>query len=456
MRTPLLAFYGDDFTGSTDAMEVLANNGLDTLLFLNRPDEAGIRAAGRRHDAIGFAGISRAKGVDWMDRELPAVYGALEATGAAICHYKVCSTFDSSPEIGNIGRAIEIGRRVLGAATPVPLVVGAPAMRRYTAFGHLFAGAGAAVYRIDRHPTMSAHPVTPMGEADLRAHLARQAPLRIGLLDVAALSRPDVAQRLQTEMQDSDVVLFDVLDDASQVRTGELIWSLAGREQAPLFCVGSSGLEYALAAHWRSLWPERVRHEERGAQAVDRIAVVSGSCSPVTAGQIRHALRHGFADLRADPVALASDDRHEAESARLLAAAHAALAGGLSPLIYTAAGPDDPEVARFNAVLREQGRDRREALALMGRRKGLLLQRLLRESGLARVVTSGGDTSGEVVQALGLNALRMKARLAPGAPLCDAYTDTGSAPVIEIALKGGQIGSEDYFSAVRAGHGGAG
>ena len=452
MPTPLLAFYGDDFTGSTDAMEVLANNGLDTLLFLRLPQAEEIEAARKRHDAIGIAGISRAKSVAWMDRELPAYYAALAATRAAVCHYKVCSTFDSSPTVGNIGRAIEIGRRSLGAATPVPLVVGAPAMRRYTAFGQLFAGVGGVTYRIDRHPTMSVHPVTPMDEADLRVHLGRQAPLRIGLVDVVALAQPDAARRMAAALSGNDVVMFDVMDDASQARTGELVWSLAQQGGEPLFCVGSSGVEYALAAHWRKLWPERVHSVDRSADAVDRIAVVSGSCSPVTAGQIRHALKNGFADLRADPVALISDDRHEAEAARLLAGAHAALAQGLSPLIYTAAGPDDPEVERLNAAIREQGRDPRETLALMGRRKGLLLQRLLQESSIQRAVVSGGDTSGEVVQVLGLTALRMKARLAPGAPLCDAYTDTRAAPALEIALKGGQIGEADYFSVARAGH----
>ena len=453
MPTPLLAFYGDDFTGSTDAMEVLANNGLDTLLFLRLPAADEIEAARERHDAIGIAGTSRARSVAWMDRELPACFAALKATGAALCHYKVCSTFDSSPTVGNIGRAIEIGRRSLGSSTPVPLVVGAPAMRRYTVFGQLFAGVGGVTYRIDRHPTMSVHPVTPMDEADLRVHLGRQAPLRVGLLDAVALAQPDAAQRLDAAMAGNDVILFDVLDDATQARTGELVWSMAKAGGEPLFCVGSSGVEYALAAHWRKLWPERVRPVDRDADAVDRIVVVSGSCSPVTAAQIRHALRNGFADLRADPVALISEDRHEAESARLLAGAHAALAQGLSPLIYTAAGPGDPEVARLNAALRSQGRDPREALALMGRRQGTLLRRLLHDTGLGRAVVCGGDTSGEVVQVLGLTALRMKARLAPGAPLCEAYTDTQAAPMLEIALKGGQIGGEDYFCAARDGRG---
>ncbi|MEI2416886.1 four-carbon acid sugar kinase family protein [Orrella sp. JC864] len=446
----LLAFYGDDFTGSTDAMEVLAGNGLDTLLFLDLPDAGRLRAACRRHHAIGIAGTSRAKDVAWMDRELPAVYERLGQAGAAICHYKVCSTFDSSPAVGNIGRAIEIGRRCLGAQLPVPMVVGAPAMRRYTVFGQLYAGVGEAIYRIDRHPTMSVHPVTPMHEADLRLHLASQAPLSIGLMDVLALGSPDAQARMQTQLRDKDVLMLDVLDDATQARAGELVWSLAAQAR-PLFCVGSSGLQYALVRHWSRLWPETVKPTPHRADAVDRIVVVSGSCSPVTGGQIRHALAHGFADLRADAVALASDTGHQQEADRLLALATRALADGLSPLIYTATGPDDPAVARLNAHIRQHGWDERAALARMAARKGALLARLLRQAPVARVVVCGGDTSGEVVQALGLSALRMKARLAPGAPLCEAYTDTEAPPALQIALKGGQIGDEDYLSVARAG-----
>jgi hypothetical protein len=33
----LLAYYGDDFTGSTDTMEVMTFNGLPTVLFVEPP-----------------------------------------------------------------------------------------------------------------------------------------------------------------------------------------------------------------------------------------------------------------------------------------------------------------------------------------------------------------------------------------------------------------------------------
>ena len=130
---------------------------------------------------MGIAGTSRSQTPEWMDEHLPRHFSWLKQLGARFCHYKVCSTFDSAPHVGNIGRAIEIGRRVFGQSI-TPLVVGAPQLKRYTAFGHLFAGYQGETYRIDRHPVMSRHPVTPMDEADLRRHLARQTELPVDLV----------------------------------------------------------------------------------------------------------------------------------------------------------------------------------------------------------------------------------------------------------------------------------
>ena len=450
---PLLAFYGDDFTGSTDAMEVLAANGLETLLFLRLPEPHELWAARERCAAIGIAGTSRAKDPAWMDRELPAVFDRLKETGARICHYKVCSTFDSSPTVGNIGRAIQIGRSRFGATMATPLVVGATALRRYTAFGHLFAAAGTDVWRIDRHPTMSQHPVTPMHEADLRMHLQRQAPLSVGLMDLVSLQRPDASARLDALLPQHDVVLFDVIDSASQAQVGRLIDAMAERDAAPLFCVGSSGIEYALVGHWAAQRPEQVHAAALNADPVDAIIVLSGSCSPTTARQIRHACDHGFADLRIDLTALLQDDRRDGELAHIEAAACAALHQKRSAVLYMACGPDDPAIAQLNDRIRSQGLPPRETLARLSQLLGTLLKHVIDRSGVTRVVIAGGDTSGEVVHALGLTALRMKARIAPGGPLCDAFNDLQAAPLLEIALKGGQIGGDDYFEQARAGRG---
>ena len=148
--TPLYAFYGDDFTGSTDVLEQCAEGGVPAVLFLREPD-AALRARFPDARAIGLAGDSRSRSPDWMDDHLPRAFASL--ADAAIIHYKTCSTFDSSPHTGSIGRALDLGVAAFGG--PAAIVVGAPHLRRYVAFGNLFAAAGAEVFRIDRHPTMS-------------------------------------------------------------------------------------------------------------------------------------------------------------------------------------------------------------------------------------------------------------------------------------------------------------
>jgi uncharacterized protein YgbK (DUF1537 family) len=428
----LLAFYGDDFTGSTDTMEVLAMAGLAPVLFLDRPDaEALARFPEAR--AIGIAGISRSQPPEWMDAELPALFAALRDTGAPIVHYKLCSTFDSAPAIGSIGRAAEIGRLIFGDR-PIPLLVGAPALRRYVAFGTLFAGSGSEIFRIDRHPVMRRHPVTPMDEADLRLHLARQTNLSIGSLDL-----PHLATAKTVEIE-NDILLFDTVDESSLRQAGALLWGLRGT--APIFALGSSGLEYALVAAWRAagLLPERP--SPAGPAPVDRLLAISGSCSPVTERQIHHALAHGFADLRLDPRRLVEDG---AAVETAVQSTLAALAEGRDALLYTAAGPNDP------AQITLAGAEGRAFNDRLGAALGRILRETLARSGLRRSVVAGGDTSSHAMRQLGLQALTFAAPLVPGCPLCLAHTPDPDLAGLEIALKGGQMGGDDFFTVLKAG-----
>jgi len=109
MNRLLLAYYGDDFTGSTDVLEALSLSGVRTVLFLRAPDPEDLkRFPGCR--AAGLAGVSRSQSPAWMRVHLPGIFSRLAQLGAPLLQYKVCSTFDSSPEVGNIGCAIEIGQ----------------------------------------------------------------------------------------------------------------------------------------------------------------------------------------------------------------------------------------------------------------------------------------------------------------------------------------------------------
>ena len=187
-----------------------------------------------------------------MEAHLPPVFETLAALNAPIAHYKVCSTFDSAPQVGSIGRAIDLAAPVLGGAWH-PLVVADPAIGRYQVFGNLFAVAGGVGYRLDRHPTMSCHPVTPMDEADVRRHLAKQTEKDIGLVDYLALKRGEADARLKEELaQGAEIVAIDVARrrDACRgrstglgkprgaslrrwfARSGDMLWLLIGGPQA--------------------------------------------------------------------------------------------------------------------------------------------------------------------------------------------------------------------------------
>ncbi len=422
-----LTFCGDDFTGSTDVMEALATAGLRTVLFLEPPDRADLR----RFDGVRAAGVastSRAMTPAEMDASLGPVFESLRALGAPLCHYKVCSTFDSSPSLGSIGRAIDIGARVFGSRV-VPLVVGAPVLRRYCAFGNLFATLDGATYRIDRHPVMSRHPVTPMDEGDVRVHLSKQTSRSIALMDLLRLSGTpeEIDDRYRVLLASNPgIVLFDVLDEERLAEAGRLLWS-----SGEPFAVGSSGIEYALTAAWRRSGFLDSKASLRTPGPAERLLVVSGSCSTVTQGQIEWAERNGFEGIRVTA---------DADEGDLVRRSCAALDRGLNPLLYTARGPGDSAI-----------QDARSRGAKVGERLGRLARRILEETRLTRLLVAGGDTSGYVARQLGLYALEMAVPIAPGSPLCRSRARNDAFDGLEIALKGGQVGKPDYFASVLRG-----
>ena len=461
----LLAYYGDDFTGSTDVMEALSRAGLRTVLFLQPPTPTQLAEfPGLR--AFGLAGGSRMLSPEEMERELPLPFEALKASGAPIIHYKMCSTFDSSPRIGSIGRAIEIGRRVFGER-PTSLMVGAPVLGRYVVFGNLFARSGLDTdpFRLDRHPTMSAHPVTPMSEADLRLILAEQTHLPVELVDVLKLDDP-CGRKSEAQGVSAPIVLFDTLRDAHLPVIGREIARLA--EQGPLFVVGSSGIEYALVAHWREVSSPEMGKAQRDvthppsvssqasrsnetrpspAKPVDRIISISGSCSPVTDRQIARAAAHGFREIPVPAKQLIQDGSADAVRAALLLEVERALPGSNGVILHTSRGPEDSRIMRDKKTLAAVS-------ARLGPAMAAVLEDILGAMHACRAVVCGGDTSMQVARALGIVALEYLCPIAPGCPLCRVHAPGRVAHGREIAFKGGQVGRDSFFlDALNAGLG---
>jgi len=446
----LLSYYGDDFTGSTDVMESLTRSGLRTVMFIDPPTAERLRKyEGLR--AVGLAGGSRTMSPQQMDVQLTEAFGKLAALGAPIVHYKMCSTFDSSPRVGSIGRAIDIGMKVFGSKVTA-LLVGAPILGRYCAFGNLFARSGldSEPCRLDRHPTMRHHPTTPMDEADLRIHLGKQTARKIGLFDVLALAlSPESAEAKFQSLLDAgnEIVLLDVLYDEHLPVIGRLMWNqmTPGRT---LFLVGSSGVEYALTAHMKNqgMLPTP---RSLGAEAIERLVVVSGSCSPVTDRQLAWLLERGAREISLKTDRLVDPQYREAEIESSVQEALRLLGDGQSVVLPTCRGPQDPRLAATVARLEALGQDAKlRSAEILGRALGDILMRILDRSNLRRAAVTGGDTSTFVARQMGIEALEMLAPLAPGAPLCTAHAPGTSMHGLEIVFKGGQNGKTDFFGAV--------
>uniref|UniRef100_UPI00258E0F00 nucleotide-binding domain containing protein n=1 Tax=uncultured Methylobacterium sp. TaxID=157278 RepID=UPI00258E0F00 len=178
---------------------------------------------------------------------------------------------------------------------------------------------------------------------------------------------------------------------------------------------------------------------------------VSGSVSPATAGQIAHALDRGFAGIRLDAARIVDEEAWTREIGRAVAAARAALGDGRDPRVYSAAGPDDPAVAAQREAVRTAGLDPVAASARLGAGLGRVLRGIVDGTGLTRAAIAGGDTSGHAALQLGIDALTALCPLDPGSPLCRAHGADTPLDGFELALKGGQVGRPDFFTAVRRG-----
>lgn len=452
----LIAFYGDDFTGSTDALEFLSRAGIKTVLFIEAPSaEQLMHYPGLQ--AIGVAGKSRTLSPVEMETTLRPAFNALQQLNPRHVHYKVCSTFDSSPTIGSIGKAIDIGASVFKTAT-VPLLAAAPHLGRYGLFGNLFArmgiGSEGEIYRLDRHPSMRNHPTTPADESDIRLHLGKQTDKGIGLFDILELNKYE-AQAFKPDFSVHEIVLFDALTAQQLKSIGQLIDAQAG-EGHTVFSAGSSAVEMALGNYWQEAGIVQEQQDWKPVKADGAVLVASGSCSSVTAGQIRYALGHGFTELAIDTVKLAEqlpEDQIAIDAAFIKTAAEKyaqeainLIQAGKHPLVHTSLGNDDPRVAATDKIFKEKGFGKTATAQLYGQLLGEIARLTAEKTQLKRIIIAGGDTSSYAARAMGIAAVEMIAPLSPGAPLCCAYAPGSALHHLQVVFKGGQVGKEDFFN----------
>ena len=431
-----LGIVADDFTGATDIASMLVRGGLRTVQLIGVPQGA-VPAELAQADAVVVALKSRTTPAAQAVADSLAALRWLQAAGARQFIFKVCSTFDSTPA-GNIGPVAEA---LLAALTDSPPgLPGAAPIRAQALICPAFPENGRTVFRghlfvgdqLLSDSGMRSHPLTPMTDANLVRVMQAQSQGRVGLLrhDTVAQGAAAISDRLAALHADGvSLVVADAVDNADLLRLAE------GAAALPLWVAGSGlalGLPALLAARGGV-----TLHAQ--AALLDRLdgpaAVLAGSCSLATQGQVAHWTAAGRPALRIDPAALA---RHEPVVDQALAWAatlDATLSG--TPLFY--ATTDAATLARNQAELgvAEAGALVEQALAAIA--QGLVAR------GTQRLVVAGGETAGAVVQALGVHTLRIGAAICPGVPWTQALRAPGQAP-LQLALKSGNFGGAGFFA----------
>jgi uncharacterized protein YgbK (DUF1537 family) len=411
----LLGCVADDFTGATDLANTLVKAGMRTVQLLGVPRpglqtpqaEAVIVALKSRSNPAAEAVESSLAALEW-----------LRANGARQFYFKYCSTFDST-ERGNIGPVSDALLDALGADFTV-FNPAFPTNKRTVYKGYLFVGDELLSESGMRH-----HPLTPMTDPSLVRVLQRQTRHKVGLVQYATLVKGAAAVREAFAELRRRGVRHAILDSI----TDEHLHTL-GEACADLKLVtGGSGMAMGLPANFVRAGLMQAGQHAALPKVTGPTAVLAGSCSVATQGQVAN-MKQDHEAFELDPIAIAGG-KDVAEQA--LAWASTRL-GEKPILLYSTAPPE--QVA---AVQNKLGRE--EAGSMIERTLGRIAQGLVQQ-GVRRLVVAGGETSGAVVSALGVEGLAIGPEIDPGVP----WTFSIGQPVLALALKSGNFGAPDFFT----------
>lgn len=419
MKQVLLGCIADDFTGATDLANNLVRAGMRVLQTIGIPTGP----VQSEVDAVVVSLKSRTIAPDAAVAQSLAACAWLRAQGAQQIYFKYCSTFDSTAQ-GNIGPVIDALMQALQTdftiATPAFPDVGRTVFK-----GHLFVGDV-----LLNESGMQNHPLTPMKDPNLSRVLAPQTQHRVGLIDYAVVAQGTQAIRARiTELRRQGIGIA-IVDAVSNEDLYRLAPALA---EWPLVTAGS-GVAIGLPSNFS------IKPNTQAAQlppGVGARAILSGSCSVATNEQVADFIEKGGEYFALDPLSLIQGDAAlESRVQAVLAWAQPRL--GVQPLlIYSTAEPVALKRIQNQLGVEHAGALVESALAKIA--QGLVL------AGVGQLIVAGGETSGAVVQALGMTQLQIGEQIDPGVPWCAAQS-TQTGQWMHIALKSGNFGGRDFFT----------
>lgn len=412
----LLGGIGDDFTGAAELAGMMVREGVAASLVTGPAAVAD--APGR---AVVVAQKSRVAPAGQAVGATIAAAQALRARGAAQLFFKYCATFDSTPA-GNIGPCADALLDLTGVSQ-TGYCPAFPEVARTVYQGHLFFGD-----RLISESPKRFDPLTPMTDPDLQRVLQAQTPHRVGLLARPVIVQGDAAMIAHlARLAEAGIrhVITDATDEADLMALARVTvdW--------PLMTGGSS-----VAVHYPALWRARGWLDGEAAPGClpavqGHGLVLAGSCAERTLAQLDEFAAHGPVlrlNLRTPP---------EQSVAEAIAWAADRLVQG-PVAIATSEGTE--EVAKLQGELGVAGAAARAERLLS------TLARALVECGVRRLMIAGGETSGAVVEALGLTTFQVGAYAVPG--ISRLVADDPQGRRLALCLKSGKLGPLDMFATV--------
>jgi uncharacterized protein YgbK (DUF1537 family) len=412
----LLGVIADDMTGATDVALMLNRAGMRTVQVIGAPSPG---ASLPDADAVVVALKSRTNPVAQAVADSLAACEALLGAGAKQILFKYCSTFDSTAA-GNIGPVADALMQRLGAELAL-ICPAFPANGRSIYQGYLFVGS------VPLHESsMKDHPLTPMRDSNLMRLMGAQTKATVGLVDYATVLAGADAVKARFAKLSGEGTRYAVTD----ALTNDDLMVLGAAVDGHVLLTGGSGIAMGL----RQNFVKAGLLEKRAASASlsapkGRAGIISGSCSTATRGQIKAATAAGYPALKVDPMALVSG----AQTAAALAQWALAQPQDKPFLLYSS---DDP--AEVSAIQDRLGRDKAGEIVEHAFAEAA---RLLAKGGVSKLLVAGGETSGAVVQGLGIKTLEIGPEIDPGVP----WTRVVDGPDLVIALKSGNFGTPDFF-----------
>ena len=365
---------------------------------------------------------SRTTPADEAIAESLAALHWLQKAGCRQFYFKYCSTFDSTAK-GNIGPVGEALMQALGSKFTIACPA-FPVNGRTIYKGHLFVG---DILLSDSG--MRNHPLTPMTDASLVRHLQSQVKGKVGLTEYSTVLKGEAAIRARFAALQAEGCNFTVVDALSN---DDLMSIGLACADMPLLTAGS-GIALGLPQNFRraGLLAEDLVADTLPATGGLR-AVISGSCSIATQGQVA-AMREKHPAFNIDPFELARGT--DVVGAALDWAASRLKDGPL--LIYATAAPEAVKAVQAQLGVEKAGSLVEEALAAIT--KGLVAL------GVGQLIVAGGETAGAVVKALGVTGLRIGPEIDPGVPWTAGINKDSSQRPLALALKSGNFGTPDFF-----------